>query len=133
MTEKSILDTEAPKLPILLYDSECNLCNRFKLSLERLPNSDQISMISIHDKSIYEHFSELSFEETSKHVHVIDENKNIISGADAISYIIHKFPLANKFSWLIESNMGQKAIQFFHDKANQVREELQKHCGNCNK
>lgn len=120
-------------LPVILYDSQCNLCLRFKQSLERLPGTKEVTMVSIHEKEIYLIYPELSLEQTSKEIHFIDENRMIHKGAEAISLIVQRFPMAKKFAWLIESNMGKKALQFFHDKADQFREILLKQCKNCNK
>ena len=118
-------------LPIFLYDSQCDLCLRFKQSLERLPGSKGMTMVSIHNDKIYQIYPELSFEQTNKEIHVLDENRIIHKGSDAISIIIQRFPMAKKFAWLIESNMGKKALKFFHDKADQFRETLLKQCKNC--
>lgn len=120
-------------LPVFLYDSQCDLCLRFKQSLERLPGTKEMTMVSIHDKDIYQIYPELSFEQTSKEIHLIDQNRTVHKGAEAISLIIQRFPLAKKFTWLIESNMGKKALRFFHDKADQFRETLLKQCKNCNR
>jgi hypothetical protein len=89
-------------------------------------------MVSIHDEQIYISFPQLKKEECFKEVHFIDENLIIFKGKEAITQIIKKFPLAEKFSWLIESGMGQNAIDFFNKVAKSFREELNNDCKGCN-
>ena len=76
-------------------------------------------------------FPQLNKEECLKEPHFIDENFNIFKGKEAITQIIKRFPHAEKFSWLIESGMGQKAIDFFNKVAKSLREEFIKDCKGC--
>jgi predicted DCC family thiol-disulfide oxidoreductase YuxK len=115
----------------ILYDDNCSLCKRFKEGLEKIPGTENIMMISVHDENIYSVFPQLNKEECLKEIHFIDLNLNIFKGKDALTKIIKKFPLAEKFSWLIESGMGQKAIDFFNEVAKTFREELNKKCKGC--
>ncbi len=119
------------QLPLLLFDGECELCKRFKQSLERIPEASAIQMVSIHEKEVYEAFEQINFEDCAKEVHYLDEEGQVFKGEAAVSVLIEKFPLVKRFSWLIQSGMGQKAIKYFYDKADQYREELLKRCGNC--
>jgi predicted DCC family thiol-disulfide oxidoreductase YuxK len=117
---------------IILYDENCSLCKRFKEALERIPGTEKISMVSVHDENIYATFPQLDINECLKEIHFLDSNLNIYKGKDAVTQIIKRFPLAEKFSWLIESDMGQKAISYFNDIAKSYREHLIKDCKNCN-
>jgi predicted DCC family thiol-disulfide oxidoreductase YuxK len=116
----------------ILYDENCGLCRRFKEALERIPGTEEISMVSVHDENIYTSFPQLNKEECLKEPHFIDENLNIFKGKEAITQIIKRFPLAEQFSWLIESGMGQKAVGFFNKVAKSLREEFTKDCKGCN-
>jgi len=116
----------------MLYDENCGLCRRFKEALERIPGTEEISMVSVHDEKIYTSFPQLNKEECLKEPHFIDENLNIFKGKEAITQIIKRFPLAEKFSWLIESDMGEKAIDLFNKVAKSFREEFTKGCKDCN-
>lgn len=117
---------------IILYDENCPLCKRFKEALERIPGTEAIQMISIYDENIFNSFPQLNKNECLKEIHFIDLDLNVFKGKDAVTQIIKRFPLAEKFSWLIESEMGQKAIQYFNDIAKSYREHLIKDCKNCN-
>lgn len=119
------------KTPILLYDDNCTLCTRFKQSLERLSGAEQITFVSIHDNEIYEKLPEISKDECQKELHFIDRNNNIFKGANAILELKKEFPLVEKFAWLIESGMGEKAINYFYKMANKYREMALKECHNC--
>lgn len=117
---------------ILLYDDTCSLCRRFKDALERIPGSEKIQMVSVHDENIYVSLPQLEKNECLKEIHFVDLNLNVFKGKDALTQVIKRFPLAEKFSWLIESGMGQKVINYFNDTAKFYREHLIKDCKNCN-
>lgn len=127
------MKSELGPLPIFLYDSECTLCNRFKMALEKLPGSDQLTMVSIHQKEVYAVFDSLDEERCHEIMHVIDDSGAILQGSDALSYLLKFFPGVAKFAWLIESGMGKKAIDFFYQKATEYRVSLLNGCPGCKK
>lgn len=127
------LKTENIKLPLLVYDDQCSLCLRFKTALDRLPGTDVICKISVHDQRVYDLYPELNKEECLKEVHLIDQNHKILKGVEVITFLLEQFPGVEKFAWLLESNMGQKALGFFNKIIESYREELQKDCPSCNK
>ncbi len=122
-----------PKLPVLIFDDKCTLCLRFKTALDRLPGTEDISKMSLHDDNVYKIFPQLVKEECQKVVHLIDEKNTVLTGPQVITYLLEKFPGVQKFAWLLESNMGQKAIQIFNKVIENYREELQNECTGCNK
>ncbi len=117
--------------PTLFYDSECGLCLRFKQALDRLPGTDKIKKVSIHEPEAFKSFPELSKEKCEKEVHLVDENGKILVGEEVVEYLISKFPGVEKFSWLLESGMGQKAVEYFNTIAKLTRETLRKRCSTC--
>lgn len=119
------------ELPILLFDEKCPLCLRFKLALERLSGASQITFVSIHNEEIYQVFPEIDPELAFKELHYLDENGGIYAGKDALTKLMLDFPPVKKFAWLIESNMGQKAVTYFNQVAKNYRERLIKDCINC--
>ena len=121
---------ELKKLPILLYDEKCPLCVRFKESLKRLDGAEDINFVSIYNKEIYTLY-ELSEEECHEQVHFIKENKSILKGEQVIKHLITLYPLVSKFSWLLESNMGQKAVSYFHSMTNKMRKDIKRKCPSC--
>ena len=129
MSNNNILKTS---LPILLYDSECSLCRRFKTALENISNNE-IQIISIHNEDIYKSFPSLNPVECNKEIHLIIDHENILKGKDTINYLIKLFPGVKKFSWLIESNMGKKTTDLFYNFINKRRAVLHNRCSNCNK
>ena len=121
------------KLPILIYDGECSLCCRFKDSLKNLHGTEGILAVSIYDEKIYEAFPDLDKEACEQVVHYITKDNVILSGAEAIEHLIKLFPLVNKFSWLIETDMGKKAVNYFHNMTNKYRQVLKRKCATCTK
>lgn len=126
MEEKSI------KLPLYLYDEKCTLCNRFKMALDRLIGS-KVTAVSVYDEEIYRKFPKLNKEECFSEIHLITEEKEILKGEQAMEYLIRMAPGVSKFSWLMESDMGQKAVSYFHDMTSKYRKELKKYCPDCTK
>ncbi|MBT3586750.1 MAG: DUF393 domain-containing protein [Halobacteriovoraceae bacterium] len=121
-------------LPLLLFDEECSLCNRFKLSLERLEGSDKINMISARNPDIFELFPELDPEQCLIDVHYIDESGQIYLGAEVVSILLKKFPAVSKFAWLLDTSAGQSAVKYFHNMTSYLRREaLLKDCPGCKK
>jgi predicted DCC family thiol-disulfide oxidoreductase YuxK len=119
--------------PILLFDSECHLCVRFKDSLSMVEGAEKITAVSIHDEKIYEEFPALNKEKCQEKVHYITSDSTILVGEEAIEHLIKLYPIVNKFSWLIESNMGRKAVDYFHSMTNKYRKTLIKKCPTCTK
>lgn len=121
------------KLPVLIYDEECSLCLRFMQALEKLPGTEKITKIPLQDENLYHHFTELKMDDCFEEIHYIDEEGQILKGNQVPEVLISKFPNVKKFSWLIESQMGQKAIDYFHHMASNYRKKLKKDCPGCNK
>lgn len=111
------------KLPILLYDDQCPLCKRFSDSLTRI-ETIPINKISIHNHKIYEHFPDLSKEKCNQDVHYITEDKKILIGSVVIDHLIRQYPVVKKFSWLMDSKMGQKSIDLFYSASSRLRKNL---------
>lgn len=119
--------------PIILFDSECPLCVRFKDSLKMIEGTEKITPVSIYDEQVYIDFPLLNKEKCESKVHYISSEGHILAGEEALEHLIKLFPIVNKFSWLIESNMGKKAVNYFHNMTNKYRKTLIKKCGTCTK
>jgi predicted DCC family thiol-disulfide oxidoreductase YuxK len=119
--------------PLLLFDHECQLCVRFIQSLERIHLEQEINMVSVHEPGVYQKYTFLDKQACLDSIHlVIDkENEQVLVGEEAVEYLISLNPQIKKFTWLIESKMGQKAISFFYHAANKYRESLLNRCSGC--
>jgi len=124
-------DIQKFPLPILLYDSECPLCTRFKQGLERLPGTSSITMESIHNDDVYLAFPELNKERCKNEVHLINENREVKCGPDVVFNLISRFPGVEKLSWLLDSEMGKQATAAFYHAVNKCKETIKKHCHTC--
>ncbi|MBL6990929.1 MAG: DUF393 domain-containing protein [Bacteriovoracaceae bacterium] len=129
---KSKLKEEHP-LPILLYDHECSLCQRFRDSLCRLAGNNVVSTVSIHQEEIYEVYPQLDKQLCNEELHLIVDEQTILSGSEALQWLIAKLPGVSKFAWLIESNAGKKSIDFFNEMASKYRKVLLDRCPSCKK
>ena len=119
------------KTPILLFDEKCPLCLRFKQAFERIPGTGRVALISIYNEEVYENFPQINPEAAFQEIHYLDEEGRVYAGKDALTQLMVEFPLVKKFAWLIESNMGQKALSYFNQVAKNYREKLIKDCNNC--
>jgi predicted DCC family thiol-disulfide oxidoreductase YuxK len=119
------------KLPLLIFDGECSLCNRFANSISRYDSTSHISLKSLHEESIYGQLPYLEKSECSKSIHLVIDEGNVLKGPQVLEHLIKLNPAIKKISWLIESNAGQKAMNIFYNSANLYRESLLNRCPKC--
>lgn len=119
------------KLPLIVYDDKCTLCVRFKLALEKIPGTEVYQKVPLSSEDIFKAYPQLDKEACHKEMHLIDSEQNIYRGSEAIKILITCFPAIGKFSWLVESKMGNKAIDYFYKMSNKYRDNLIKKCNNC--
>ena len=117
--------------PILIFDSECSLCQRFTDSLKRMEHTSHISFNSLNDIEVFEQFPILDKEECEKEVHLLVGSNEVLKGPKAVEYLITLNPTVKKISWLIQSNAGQKAIDIFYKSSNLYRQSLLNRCPKC--
>jgi predicted DCC family thiol-disulfide oxidoreductase YuxK len=129
------MDEKSIKLPVILFDPECPLCVRFKVALERMNFDEPIFFQPLNSQIVIDNFPHLSQEELSKEVHLILDEKGIqsLKGAEVIEYLAKHNESIKKLSWLLESNVGEKASHLFYNTVNKLRESLHNHCSNCRK
>lgn len=119
------------KRPVLIYDQECSLCERFKKALDFLDKEERIEKVALQEDWIYENYPKLKREECEEVIHLIDANGNILKGPEVVEFLVSFYPGVKRFSWLIESESGKKAVDFFYDKVNQIRKNLKDDCPDC--
>jgi predicted DCC family thiol-disulfide oxidoreductase YuxK len=116
---------------ILLYDSECSLCNRFKKAIEMIEGGKKIEYKTIYDQGIYLKYPQLSEEECAKEVHLIDTDGKVYQGSNAVEFLIKLIPAVSKFSWLLDSESSKKAMDMFYGKINDIRQMKKRKCYTC--
>lgn len=119
--------------PILVFDQECQLCARFKQALDFLDKDEKIQKIPLQDQSLYERFPQLDQEACEETIHLLDEQGNVYKGAEVIEFLVKFYPGVKKFAWLVETESGKKAVEFFYGKVNELREKVKKDCVGCGK
>lgn len=121
------------KKVVVLFDSQCTLCLRFKKALEVIDTEKRISFKSIHEPSTYIEHPELSKQDCEGVIHLIDlNNNNVYQGSDVITFLIKSFPSVSKLSWLLDSNSAKNAIDIFYNKLNNMRlAKKNKKCYSC--
>ncbi len=122
-----------PSLPLLLFDDQCPLCVRFSQSLKMAGRENAPTLLSIHHPELLSIFPTLKLEECTQTIHFIDARSVLYTGSEAVTELVKLIPAAEKFAWLIDSAMGQKAVDFFYNTANRMRDSLLNRCGACKK
>ncbi len=126
--------TEDYKLPLIIYDENCALCKRFKDGLQFMDKDKLLNFVPLHqDQEIYNHFPNLNRESCQQTVHLIGTEGDIYQGAEVVEYLVKILPAVRKLAWLIETEMGQKTVQFFYEKVNQLRQSRFVPCSDCKK
>lgn len=118
-------------LPLILFDPECPLCLRFKQGLEYLDRN--LNFVSARDEEVYAEFPELDRQICLSKVHLITEDRKIISGPEVVDYLVKTLPGVKKFSWLLDNDQGKRVKDFFYQKVEELRELTTKKddCGEC--
>lgn len=119
-------------LPLLIYDSECTMCQRFQQGLALLDKNKEIHYASVHDESIYQRFTMLNPEQCRQTVHLVVSKKEVLKGHEVVEHLIEIIPGVKKFAWLLDSEQGKKAVEFFYNKVNQIKQKS-KGCSHCKK
>lgn len=129
------MEKQKVKTPVLLFDQDCPMCVRFKLALERMSFYEEIFFEPYYSELIKQQFPHLCQQELAKDVHLIldDQAMQGLKGAEVIEYLAKHNQSIKKLSWLLESNVGEKASHLFYNTVNKLRESLHNHCANCRK
>lgn len=129
------MDNQKIQTPVILFDPECPLCVRFKMAIERMNFDEPLFFTPYSSPQVIEQFPHLVLDELSKEVHLIVDEKamQVLKGAEVIEYLAKHNEAIKKLSWLLESNVGEKASHIFYNTVNKLRESLHNHCTNCRK
>jgi predicted DCC family thiol-disulfide oxidoreductase YuxK len=117
--------------PVLIFDSECSLCNRFAESIRRMEKTSHIDLQPLNNPEVFERFPAITKEDCEKEVHLLLKDNEVLKGPKAVEYLITLNPTVKKISWLIQSNAGQKALDIFYKSSNLYRESLLNRCPKC--
>ncbi len=122
------------KLPLILYDAQCPLCLRFKQALEHWDASQSISYVPVDTPEIYEKFPQLDRAACEQRVHLLRADGTLISGGALIAEVVRSIPQISRVAWLLETEAGQKASEFFYQTVDSLRQRLKdadEGCGEC--
>lgn len=122
------------KPPLLLYDSDCPLCVRFKQGLERLDVEKRVTYHPIQDETVFKLFPQLTLEECRLKVHYLREDGFVLKGSEVVTELLHHFPGVSKFGWLLDSDVGRKTVDFFYNQVELIRQRMKDKdngCGDC--
>lgn len=119
--------------PILIYDNECALCKRFKVALDFLDGEGKILKVPLQDEALYRDFPFLSRVECEEKIHLLTTNGHVYRGSEVIEFLVGFYPKVKTFAWLVESESGKKAANFFYDKVNELRKKMKSNCAGCAK
>lgn len=116
-------------LPLVLFDSECPLCVRFKQGLEYLDPT--LHFVSAREESVYKFYPELNQEHCLDKVHLITLEREVLVGQEVVDYLVKRLPGVSKLSWLLETERGEKVKSYFYQKVEELRELSKKDKNDC--
>ncbi len=112
------------QLPLILFDPECPLCTRFKQGLEYLDKT--LNFESARNDDVYAQFPELSRQNCLERVHMITQERKILSGQEVVDELLKTLPGVSKFAWLLDNDQGKKVKDFFYQKVEELRDIVKK-------
>jgi predicted DCC family thiol-disulfide oxidoreductase YuxK len=118
-------------LPLVIYDSECPLCLRFKQGLEHIDKS--LHFASVREESVFIEFPELSRQACLEKVHLLTITGEILSGPEVVDHLLHTLPGVSKLAWLLDNDQGRKVKDYFYQKVEELRELTTKKSEGCDK
>ncbi len=121
------------KAHTLLFDDQCPLCVRFQAALKKAIPADILHYQGLSDPITFSDFPQVDKSEAFEEIHLITNDNIVLKGPTAIEFLVTLSPQVKKFSWLIESSSGKKAVELFYKSANKYRESLRKSCPKCKK
>jgi predicted DCC family thiol-disulfide oxidoreductase YuxK len=124
------------KLPLLIYDAQCPMCQRFKQGLERWDLSGRVCYVPLDHAEVFARYPQLDREACEARVHYLREDGVVLTGADVVTELVKHFPAVGKLAWLLETDMGKKTAEFFYKQIDSVRQKMkaeEESCGTCPK
>src|SRR5690606_16459274 len=97
-----------------------------------IPHSG-INFMEVGSDELYYHIPDINREECLKNVHLISNEGDIFKGGDVIKFLAQSHPQLEKLSWLLDTDAGSKAVDFFYTTIESIREKLKNtsDCGSC--
>ncbi|MBL7665117.1 MAG: DUF393 domain-containing protein [Bacteriovoracaceae bacterium] len=120
------------QLPFILYDSECQLCVRFKQGLEMLDKNHQLHFYPLQDAKVFTQFPFLDPQKVEQKVHLVTTEQKVLEGGEVVEYLLKMIPGVEKFSWLLDNNVSKKTMGFFYDTVDFLRKNTHS-CNSCSK
>ncbi|HVU75222.1 MAG TPA: DUF393 domain-containing protein [Candidatus Paceibacterota bacterium] len=90
--------TEAPQRPKIYYDGVCNLCTGLIERIGRSSQADTFETVPIQTELP----EGVAFAHANRDMYVRDESGRMLSGADAVLFIISRYP---RMRWLSRIGM----------------------------
>jgi predicted DCC family thiol-disulfide oxidoreductase YuxK len=118
-------------VPFVIYDDQCILCVRFKQAFEKSSQKSTLHFVPLSDDEVFGQYQILDKAQCQKEIHMVKENLEILKGPEVLEYLLQNMPWCQPFLWLIESENGKKALNYFYQKSDMLREKLKRDCGTC--
>ncbi len=116
---------------ILIYDANCVMCQRFQKAVEKLPVDIDLQFRSLHDESLYVDYPQLSKEKCSEGVHLVDHLGVVYQKEKVVEYLAHHLPVLKHLTWLLDTNVAQKSMDYFYKSINKLKDKYTDECSKC--
>lgn len=127
------MNLENIKRPLIIYDSQCTLCVRFKQGLIHFSTLTQDNFIPLQEEIVYETFGHLGLtkEKCQKEVHLIDDQNIVYMGPQVVEFLIPIIPAVSKLAWLIDQDKTSKVCEVFYNSINILKKNISTGCRTC--
>ncbi len=112
------------KLPLLVYDAQCPLCVRFKQGLERLDVNQRVCYVALSESEVFARYPQLNAADCASQIHYVREDGAVLVGGEVITELLKHFPAVGKLAWLLETEVGKKAVNFFYQQVENLRQKI---------
>jgi predicted DCC family thiol-disulfide oxidoreductase YuxK len=82
-----------PDRDTVLYDGQCRFCRGQIAILRRFDPTGRLRFVSLHDPVVASEFPELSPDDLSREMHVVETTGRSRAGAEAVRYLSRRLPL----------------------------------------
>jgi predicted DCC family thiol-disulfide oxidoreductase YuxK len=82
-----------PDRDTVLYDGQCRFCRGQIAILRRFDPTGRLRFVSLHEPVVASEFPELSPDDLSREMHVVETTGRSRAGAEAVRYLSRRLPL----------------------------------------
>jgi len=84
--------TDLPDADVVIFDGQCQFCQRQVARLRRLDGGQRLAFLSLHDPTVKEYCGSLTHEQMMEQMYVVNRAGERFGGAAAFRYLTRRLP-----------------------------------------